>query len=206
VAAFERPTDEPAGQHSSPSSRHDTASTDPIERRDGQGARRAFADIHHEFRQRSSALPTFVAVGEQAGTECDEMMAPNMAHGPTLGILGYHPGVPAEVRYFNRELSWLQFNERVLALAADPDVELLERARFLALFQTGLDEFFQVRVAGLREQVDADVTGFNPDGMSPSEQLDAIDDIVTQLSVSHARIFSDDVVHQLKHAGNNAQR
>ncbi len=81
------------------------------------------------------------------------------------------PAAP-ESRFINRELSWLEFDGRVLALAEDPDLPLLERVKFLAIFSRNLDEFFQVRVSGLREQVAAGVvTSKTPDGLSPSEQL-----------------------------------
>jgi polyphosphate kinase len=84
------------------------------------------------------------------------------------------PPVP-ESRFINRELSWLEFNHRVLALAEDEALPLLERLKFLAIFTQGLDEFFQIRVSGLREQVEAGVvTPQTPDGLSPSEQLRAI--------------------------------
>ena len=67
-------------------------------------------------------------------------------------------------RYLNRELSWLDFNARVLALAEDPGTPLLERAKFLAIFGQNLDEFFQVRVSGLKEQASAGVGAATPDG------------------------------------------
>ena len=76
--------------------------------------------------------------------------------------------------YFNRELSWVEFNERVLELAEDPGVPLLERAKFAAIYTSNLDEFFMVRVAGLQEQVDAGVSRSGPDGRTPSETIDGI--------------------------------
>jgi len=77
-------------------------------------------------------------------------------------------------RYLNRELSWLDFNARVLALAEDEDQPLLERAKFLAIFAENLDEFFQVRVAGLKDQAEAGLGGPRREGDSPTDQLQAI--------------------------------
>ncbi len=76
--------------------------------------------------------------------------------------------------YFNRELSWLEFNDRVLQLAEDPSVPLLERAKFCAIYEDNLDEFFMVRVANLHEQVEAGRDTRGADGMSPAEQIEAI--------------------------------
>ncbi|MEX1178053.1 MAG: RNA degradosome polyphosphate kinase [Nitriliruptor sp.] len=103
------------------------------------------------------------------------------------------PHGDGDVRYLNRELSWLQFDERVLATAEDRTRPLLERAKFLAIFASNLDEFFQVRVAGLKEQLAAGVTGNSPDGMGPAEQLEAIVGYVDDLSRRHARVFTDEV-------------
>jgi polyphosphate kinase len=83
--------------------------------------------------------------------------------------------------YFNRELSWLDFNQRVLELAEDPSVPLLERVRFCAIYASNLDEFFMVRVAGLFDQLDAGIDARGPDDLSPEEQIDAIQARVLEL-------------------------
>jgi polyphosphate kinase len=83
--------------------------------------------------------------------------------------------------YFNRELSWLDFNQRVLELAEDPEVPLLERVRFCAIYASNLDEFFMVRVAGLFDQLDAGIDARGPDGLASKEQIDAIQPRVLEL-------------------------
>ena len=99
--------------------------------------------------------------------------------------------------YINRELSWLDFNERVLRLAEDGFTPLLERAKFLAIFASNLDEFYQVRVAGLRRQVEAGGTKRSPDGMSSEEQLQAIADRVRPMVERHARLFEEEICPRL---------
>src|SRR3989440_8614856 len=91
------------------------------------------------------------------------------------------PDLDDAALYFNRELSWLDFNERVLELAEDSSVPLLERLFFCSIYSSNLDEFFMVRVAGLTDQVEAGIDARGPDGLSPSEQLDAIAGRVTEL-------------------------
>src|SRR4051812_24886424 len=109
--------------------------------------------------------------------------------------------VEADARYLNRELSWLDFNARVLAIAEDPDLPLLERAKFLAIFNDNLDEFFQVRVSGLKEQLLAGVRSTSPDGLDQVEQLRAIRDRVQELVARQAATFTKDVGPRLEEAG-----
>jgi polyphosphate kinase len=104
-------------------------------------------------------------------------------------------------RYFNRELSWLDFNARVLALADDPSVPLLERAKFLAIYVSNLDEFFQVRVAGLKDQVYAGVDQTSHDGRTAGEQLLAIRDDVLALGLEQQRILLEEVLPGLAEEG-----
>jgi polyphosphate kinase len=91
------------------------------------------------------------------------------------------PAMDVTARFLNRELSWLEFDSRVLALAEDPARPLLERVKFVAIYSQNLDEFFQIRVSGLEEQVEAGVAATTPDGMSPHEQLVAIREGVVAL-------------------------
>ena len=104
-------------------------------------------------------------------------------------------------RFLDRELSWLHFNERVLELAEDPQVPLLERTRFLAIFASNLDEFFMVRVAGLKRRIAAGMAVRAASGMLPREVLEAILTETRRLTQRHAAHFRDDVVPELADHG-----
>ncbi len=114
-------------------------------------------------------------------------VGPNDSTGPT--------------RFLNREISWLDFNQRVLALAKDVDAPLLERAKFLAIFATNLDEFFMVRVAGLIRRQETGLGVRSADGLSTRRQLELIRQRARELAQEHAQTFLDDVRPALADAG-----
>lgn len=103
--------------------------------------------------------------------------------------------------FFNREMSWLEFNERVLAEAFDVRNPLLERVKFLAICANNLDEFYMVRVSGLQQQVDAGITTRSPDGLTPKEQLEAIDARSRRMHADMARCWVDVLEPELGEAG-----
>ncbi len=106
-----------------------------------------------------------------------------------------------EDRYLNRELSWLDFNARVLALAADNSLPLLERAKFLAIFASNLDEFYMVRVAGLKRRDEMGLSVRSADGLTPREQLARIGEQTQHIATRHARVFLDSVRPALAEEG-----
>ncbi|HMG96009.1 MAG TPA: polyphosphate kinase 1 [Gemmatimonadaceae bacterium] len=103
--------------------------------------------------------------------------------------------------FINRELSWLEFNARVLHEAFDPRNRLLERLKFLSIFSTNLDEFYMVRVAGLRRQIAAGVQHVPPDGMTPTEQLAAITARVAELMELQRKCLYDVLLPELEQHG-----
>ena len=100
--------------------------------------------------------------------------------------------------FINRELSWLEFNARVLSEAFDARNPLLERLKFLSIFSTNLDEFYMVRVAGLRRQVAAGLQAPAPDGMTPREQLDGIEGRVADLISQTRRLLHEELLPELE--------
>ena len=116
-----------------------------------------------------------------------------------------HPSAPvpnafdlrAPSLYLNRELSWLEFNRRVLDEAIDARHPLLERVKFLAIFSGNLDEFFMIRVSGLKDQIAAGVTSVPADGMTPAEQLAEIRARTLPMLQQQRRYFHDEIMPAL---------
>jgi len=105
--------------------------------------------------------------------------------------------------YINRELSWLDFNERVLEEALDERQPLLERVKFLSIFSSNLDEFFMIRVSGLRNQLEAGTLKAPPDGMTPGEQLAEIRDRLRPMLKTTMKCWKEDLLPKLAEAGIN---
>jgi polyphosphate kinase len=112
---------------------------------------------------------------------------------PVAAVVAETDGALPEDRYLNRELSWLDFNARVLALAADTSMPLLERAKFLAIFASNLDEFYMVRVAGLKRRDEMGLSVRSADGLSPREQLRLIGERTQEIASRQAEVFLESV-------------
>jgi len=115
-------------------------------------------------------------------------------------VVAPHPDAHPEW-FTNRELSWLDFNRRVLEEAQDPTNPLLERVKFLAIVDSNLAEFFEVRFAGLRQQAEAGVSDLNPDGLSPEDQLAAIGHAVRAMMAELYECWNDHVLPALEKEG-----
>src|SRR5436190_231235 len=124
---------------------------------------------------------------------------------PVADVAAY-PAEQADVdavgdRFLDRELSWLRFNQRVLELAEDTSLPLLERTRFLAIFSSNLDEFFMVRVAGLKRRIATGLALRSASGLEPREVLEEISRVAHELMARQARVFTTDVRPALADAG-----
>jgi polyphosphate kinase len=125
--------------------------------------------------------------------DCDPVYVPD--HDALAAVEKY------DDRFLDRELSWLRFNQRVLELAEDPSLPLLERVRFLAIFTSNLDEFFMVRVAGLKRRIAAGLAVRAASGLMPREVLELIWRTTREISERHAAVFRDEIIPALATEG-----
>src|SRR6201984_2116001 len=95
--------------------------------------------------------------------------------------------------FINRELSWLEFNRRVLEEAQDPTQPLIERVKFLTIFSSNLDEFFEIRVAGIKQQIESETSDVGPDGLSPTETFNAIQKTVRELVATQYALWNTEI-------------
>lgn len=148
---------------------------------------------------------------EAAGREDAGLPEPGVGDGGLVERIGPRPApaprpvdgapeLPAD-RFLDREVSWLQFNRRVLELAEDPDLPLLERARFLAIFASNLDEFFMVRVAGLKRRIATGLAVRAASGLQPREVLEAIWRTTRELTARQSAVFHEQVMPALAAEG-----
>src|SRR5262249_55176133 len=99
--------------------------------------------------------------------------------------------------FINRELSWLEFNRRVLEEAQDPAQPLIERVKFLSIFSSNLDEFFEIRVAGIKQQVESETSDVGPDGLSPTETFNQIQRVAHELVAVQYELWNKELLPQL---------
>jgi polyphosphate kinase len=120
----------------------------------------------------------------------------------TARLPALHPTAAGATRlFFNRELSLLEFHKRVLEEALDDSNPILERLKFLSIFSSNLDEFFMIRVSGLHEELQENVTELSLDGMTPDEQLREIRNRVLALVEEQARCLSEQILPELAASG-----
>ena len=111
------------------------------------------------------------------------------------------PQLSAPENFINRELSWLEFNRRVLAEAQDPTQPLIERVKFLTIFSSNLDEFFEIRVAGIKQQIESETSNVGPDGLSPTDTFNNIQRIARELVTTQYALWKNELLPELAKNG-----
>jgi len=111
------------------------------------------------------------------------------------------PRFSAPENFINRELSWLEFNRRVLEEAQDPTQPLIERVKFLTIVSSNLDEFFEIRVAGIKQQIESETSDVGADGLSPTETFNAIQRTAHEMVATEYALWKDDLAPALAKNG-----
>src|SRR5438105_4614919 len=131
----------------------------------------------------------------------------SVADEPSAGIELVREDVPTANRcsdprnFINRELSWLEFNRRVLEEAQDATQPLIERVKFLTIFSSNLDEFFEIRVAGIKQQIESETSDVGPDGLSPTETFNSIRRVVSEMVATQYALWNKELLPQLAENG-----
>src|SRR6266536_3005472 len=134
-------------------------------------------------------------------------VAKTSADEPSAGVELLRNDVPVANRFsdprnfINRELSWLEFNRRVLEEAQDPTQPLIERVKFLSIFSSNLDEFFEIRVAGIKQQIESETSDVGPDGLSPTETFNNIQRMVRELVAAQYSLWNEELLPLLAKNG-----
>src|SRR5213594_4371487 len=131
----------------------------------------------------------------------------SVADEPSAGVELVRKDIPAANRFsdprnfINRELSWLEFNRRVLEEAQDSTQPLIERVKFLTIFSSNLDEFFEIRVAGIKQQIESETSDLGPDGLSPTDTFNSIQRVVRELVAEQYALWNEELLPQLAKNG-----
>src|SRR5215468_3349967 len=120
---------------------------------------------------------------------------------PAVAGANQHERFSAPENFINRELSWLEFNRRVLEEAQDPTQPLIERVKFLSIFSSNLDEFFEIRVAGIKQQIESETSDVAADGLSPTELFERIQKTVRELVGTQYALWKNELQPELAKNG-----
>ncbi len=138
-----------------------------------------------------------MAVESTARVATDEVGTPSVDGGAAEGVEAFSdPG-----HFINRELSWLEFNRRVLEEAQDATQPLMERVKFLTIFSSNLDEFFEIRVAGIKQQIESETSELGPDGLSATETFNAIQRIAHEMVATEYALWNNELQPALARQG-----
>jgi polyphosphate kinase len=135
--------------------------------------------------------------GEQSSPEVAKKIIPL----PEIAPVSPQKRFSAPQNFINRELSWLEFNRRVLEEAQDASQPLIERVKFLSIFSSNLDEFFEIRVAGIKQQIESETSDVGPDGLSPTETFNGIQRVAHELVATEYALWNEEILPALAKNG-----